>query len=80
MAKQEEIYTSTVKLKQFYEQLASDGFAYSNRNQLVNIQHVTMVGERKVELDNGEKLSLSRTKEKEFQKAFAYNLAQKYER
>lgn len=79
-AKQEEIYTSPMKLKEFYEQLEAYGFAYANRNELVNIQHVTMVGDREVELDNGEKLSLSRTKEKEFQKVFAYNLAQKYER
>ena len=69
-----------MKLKEFYEQLEAYGFAYANRNELVNIQHVTMVGDREVELDNGEKLSLSRTKEKEFQKVFAYNLAQKYER
>lgn len=80
LAKQEEVYTSSLKLKDFYKQLEMYDFAYANRHELVNVQHVTIVGEREIELDNGERRSLSRTKGKEFQKVFAYNLAQKYER
>lgn len=73
-------YTSQKKLADFYEQLGDFGFAYAHNSYIVNLRHVTVVGTKELELVNGEKLTISRARVKEFKKAFAISLAQKYER
>lgn len=76
----EERYTSQKKLIEFYEQLGEFGFAYAHNSYIVNLKHVAVVGAKELEFVNGEKLTVSRARVKEFKKAFAVSLAQKYER
>lgn len=73
-----ERYTSQKKLQEFYEQLKEFGFAYPHNSYIVNLKYVAAVGRKELEFVNGEKLSVSRARAKEFQKAFAVELAQKY--
>lgn len=75
-----EQYTSQKKLIEFYEELRQFGFAYAHNSYIVNLKHVTVAGAKELELSNGEKLTVSRARGKEFRKAFAVSLAQKYER
>lgn len=76
----EDQYTSQKKLIEFYEELRQVGFAYAHNSYIVNLKYVTVVGAKELELANGEKLTISRARVKEFRKAFAISLAQKYER
>lgn len=75
-----EIYTSSKKLAEFYEQLKEFGFAYAHNSYIVNLKHVAVVSLKEMELKNGKKLTISRARAKEFRKAFAEDVAQKYER
>ncbi len=74
-----EKYTSPKKLVEFYEQLKDYGFAYAHNSYIVNLKYVATVGAKDLELVNGEKLTVSRARVKEFQKAFAVELSKKYE-
>lgn len=76
----DEQYASEKKLSDFYEQLEKFDFAYAHNSYIVNLKHVVAVGATELELVNGEKLTVSRARVKEFKKAFAVSLAQKYER
>lgn len=76
----EERYSSSKKLADLYEQLKHFGFAYAHNSYIVNLKHVAIVDSKELEFVNGEKLSVSRARSKEFKKAFAVSLAQKYER
>lgn len=71
-------YTSPQKLVEFYEQLKDWCFAYAHNSYIVNLKHVAAVGKKELEFVNGEKLSISRSREKEFRRAFMLELAQKY--
>lgn len=73
-------YTSRKRLADFYEQLGEFGFAYAHNSYIVNLKHVAVVGAKELEFVNGEKLTISRARAKEFRKAFAVSLSQKYER
>lgn len=75
-----EEYTSQNKLIDFWEQLGEFGFAYAHNSYIVNLKYVVVVGTKELELMNGEKLTISRARAKEFKKAFAVSLGQKYER
>ena len=75
-----EIYTSPKKLAEFYEQLKDYGFAYAHNSYIVNIKHVAVVSLKELEFNNRKKLTISRSRAKEFRKAFATDVAQKYER
>ena len=77
---EEKTYTSMRKLADFYEQLGEFGFAYAHNSYIVNLKHVAVVGPKELEFVNGEKLTISRSRGKEFKKAFAQSLSQKYER
>jgi len=76
----EDTYTSQQKLFEFYEQLREFGFAYAHNSYIVNLKHVAVVGTKELEFVNGEKLTVSRARAKEFKKAFAVSLAGKYEK
>lgn len=76
----EERFRSSKKLEDLYEQLKEFGFAYAHNSYIVNLRHVAVVGPKELEFVNGEKLSISRARAKEFKKAFAVSVAQKYER
>lgn len=73
-------YSSPKKLAEFYEQLKNAGFAYAHNSYIVNLEHVVEVGPKELEFVNGERLTISRARAKEFKKAFAVQLSQKYER
>lgn len=75
-----EKYTSSQKLTEFHEQLKQFGFAYAHNSYIVNLKYVAVVRPTELEFVNGEKLTISRAKAKEFKQAFALSLGQKYER
>lgn len=72
------IYTTEYKLKKLQEELKDYGSCYAHNSYLVNLEHVIVAGDKELELDNGEKLSIARSKVKEFRQQFAYRLAGKY--
>lgn len=74
------IYTSHRKLAEVYEHLKDFGFAYAHNSYIVNLKHVAVVSQKELELKNGTKLTISRSRVKEFRKAFAEDIAKKYER
>lgn len=74
-----ERYTSSKKLPEFYEQLKDFGFVYAHNSYIVNLEYVAVVGPKELEFVNGEKLTISRARSKEFKRAFAVSLAQKYD-
>lgn len=73
-----ETYTSSKKLVEFYEELKDFGFAYAHNSYIVNLKYVAMAGAKELEFVNGEKLTISRARAKEFLEAFALELAKKY--
>lgn len=75
-----EVYTSSKKLAEIYEQLKDSRFAYAHNSYIVNLRHVAVVSLKEMELTNGKRLTISRARTKEFRKAFATDVAQKYER
>lgn len=74
------IYTSHRKLAEVYEQLKDFGFVYAHNSYIVNLKHVAIVSQKELEFKNGTKLTISRSRVKEFRKAFAEDIAKKYER
>lgn len=75
----EEKYTSSKRIGELYELLKDFGFAYAHNSYIVNLKYVAIAGAKELELLNGEKLTISRARAKEFQKAFAIELSKKYE-
>lgn len=74
-----EQYTSGKRLGEFYEQLHPFGFVYAHNSYIVNLKYVKVVCATELELVSGEKLTISRARAKEFKRAFAVSLAEKYE-
>lgn len=74
-----EVYTSGRKLTEVYQQLKGTGFVYAHNSYIVNLKYVRVVSLKELEFVNGKKLTVSRSKAKEFRKAFAEEVAQKYE-
>lgn len=66
----DETYTSTMKLEEWYEQLKDFGFSYAHNSYIVNVKHVVKAGTTELELDTGEKLTIARSKLKEFREIF----------
>lgn len=73
----EERYTSSEKLVDFYERLKDFGFAYAHNSYIVNLEHVVVVRIKELEFENGEKLTISRSRVKEFRRTFTVSLEQK---
>lgn len=76
---EKEQYTSSKKLAAFYEQLKDFDFEYAHNSYIVNLKYVAIVDSKELELANGEKLTISRARAKEFRKAFAYGLSKKFD-
>lgn len=74
----QEKYRCSQKLSDLFELLKDFGFAYAHNSYIVNLKHVVAVDSKELELENREKLSISRARAKEFKKAFAICLAKKY--
>ena len=66
----DETYTSTMKLEEWHERLKDFGFAYAHNSYIVNVKHVVKTGTTELELDTGEKLTIARSKLKEFREVF----------
>lgn len=67
-------YIAKKKLEEWYEELKYASFAYAHNSYIVNVNHVVTLGNTELELDNGEKLPVARSKLKEFKEAFVRNL------
>lgn len=62
-------------LKEFTDRLPRNVFSRINRNQLVNLERITMIKQGSVVLDNGAVLTVSRRQQKSLQEALARCLA-----
>ncbi len=62
-------------LKEFAAKLPKGSFVRINRNQLVNLERITVVKQGSLVLDNGKTLSVSRRQQRELQEALARCLA-----
>ena len=74
-----EKYSSSKRVAELYEQLKDFGFVYAHNSYIVNLKHVAVAGPKELELMNGEKLTISRSRAKEFLKRFAIELSGKYD-
>lgn len=74
-----EKYSSQKKVAELYEQLKDFGFVYAHNSYIVNLKHVAVAGPKELELMSGEKLTISRSRAKDFLKRFAIELAGKYD-
>lgn len=70
--------TSKTKVSTLYEELKDYGFEYAHNSYIVNTKYVTRLSPSEVQLVNGAKLSVSRSKAKIFREAFAEQLSMKY--
>lgn len=77
--RKEVLYASNEKLEELHEQLVDSGFCYAHNSYLVNLQHVVTVGAKELQLDVGTKLTIARSKAKEFKELFIKNASKKYE-
>lgn len=69
------VVTLMQSLKEFAASLPGKGFCRINRNQVVNLERITMVKQGSLFLDNGKTLSISRRRQRELQDALARYLA-----
>lgn len=74
----DEQLTSRKKLKELYEELKEYGFEYAHNSYIVNLNHIKRKTTHELELSNGVKLSIARSKEKQLRQAFAKYKSQKY--
>lgn len=72
------LYRSSKKVSDFYEELKDFGFAYAHNSYIVNMKHIAEANIEEMIFFNGDKLSISRSKAKEFRTLFAQQLAKKY--
>ena len=73
-----EKYSSQKRVAELYEQLKDFGFVYAHNSYIVNLKHVAVAGPKELELMSGEKLTISRSRAKEFLRRFTIELAGKY--
>lgn len=73
-----EKYSSSKRVAELYEQLKDFGFVYAHNSYIVNLKHVAVAGPKELELMSGEKLTISRSRAKEFLRRFTIELAGKY--
>lgn len=69
------VVMSMQSLKEFAAALPGGGFSRINRNQLVNLERVTVVKQGSLTLENGKSLPVSRRQQRELQEALARWLA-----
>ncbi len=70
--------TSKTRINILYDSLKDYGFEYAHNSYIVNTKYVTRLTASSVQLVNGIKLSVSRSKAKDFKEAFAEQLSMKY--
>lgn len=74
----EEEYSSPKKTAEYYELLKEFGFVYAHNSYIVNLKYVVRAGAKELQFINGEKLTVSRARSREFLDAFAEELSKKY--
>lgn len=74
----EERITSKDRVESLYNQLKNFGFAYAHNSYIVNLKYIIKVTTSELQLIDGTKLTISRSKEKKFREHFAKVLAEKY--
>lgn len=70
--------TSKKKLAELYGQLKGCGFEYAHNSCIVNLRYIKRRIPGELELTDGTRLTVSRSKEKNLREAFARFIAQKY--
>lgn len=63
---------------ELYEILEKENFAYAHNSYIVNMKYIKIKGKQEIELPNGEKLSVSRSKLPELRNKMAEYLEDKY--
>ena len=71
-------YSSSKKPAEFYKELKDFGFAYAHSSYIVNLKYVAKAGLKELQLMNGERLTVSRARAKDFLDAFTEELSKKY--
>lgn len=66
--------TTATKLVELYKELSSFGFGYAHNSYIVNLRYVEVFEKSGITLINGESLSVSRSKQKDFYKAFTMTM------
>lgn len=74
----EEKLMSKEKVESLYNQLKDFGFAYAHNSYIVNLKYIIKITTSELQLVEGTKLTISRSKEKMFREEFARVLAEKY--
>lgn len=67
------------KVEELYDILKEEGFAYAHNSYIVNLRYVKRVTVTELEFLDGTRLSIARSKAKNFRAAFAQWLGRKYE-
>lgn len=70
--------TSKKKISELYGQLKGYGFEYAHNSYIVNLRYIKRRIPGELELTDGTRLTVSRSKEKSLREAFARFVAQKY--
>ncbi len=70
--------TSKENVKSLFNKLKDFGFAYAHNSYIVNLKYIIKITSSELELINGTKLTISRSKEKTFREEFIKALAEKY--
>lgn len=70
--------TSKEKVENLYNKLKDFGFAYAHNSYIVNLKYIIKIATSELQLIDGTKLTISRSKEKKFREDFAKVLAEKY--
>lgn len=66
------------KITDLYMELKDYGFEYAHNSYIVNLNHIIRMTRTELELSDGTKLSIARSKEKELRVAFAKYKSHKY--
>lgn len=74
----EKSVTAKERVAELYEVLNEFGFAYAHNSYIVNLKYIKKMISSELVLTNGEKLSVSKSKWKEFRLKFAEYSAEKY--
>lgn len=70
--------TSKEKVETLYNKLKDFGFAYAHNSYIVNLKYIIKISISELQLIDGTKLTISRSKEKKFREEFARMLSKKY--
>lgn len=78
LGKMTEIMSTPLKLAELYPSIQDYGFAYAHNSYVVNMKYIMKRNMVELEMMGGSKLTISRSKVKDFDAAFVKFLASKY--